>query len=203
MGPPLPMLRTLLLSALLLFPAPALALDGAVWAELGRVRSLRAEFVQVQHRKILKKPLQSTGTIRFDRPSALVWSVVAPYRSSFSLQGTRAVMDVPDLGTHEEIDLAAVPDANRLATSLMVWLQADAAAVARDFDTTFTDSPPSVRLVPKDATLGKLVASLTLGLAPSPWRVARVLITEPSGDEVELRFHAVQLDGVQVPDPAP
>lgn len=203
MGPPVPMLRTFVTLCLLGLASPAFALDASVWAELGRVKSLRAEFVQVQTRKILKKPLESRGTIEFDRPSALVWSVLAPYRSTFSLRGSRAVMDVPDVGTHEEIDLAAVPDANRLATSLMVWLQADAAAVARDFEATFTDSPPSVRLVPRDATLGKLVQALTIGLAPAPWRVARVVITEPTGDVVELRFTAVQLDGVRVPDPTP
>lgn len=185
---------------------PVLAADTvgpSLWPELGKVTKLEANFVQVQHRKILKKPLESRGTVRFARPSSLVWNVLSPAKSTFSLEGSKATMDVPDVGSHEVLDLAAVPDASRLATSLMVWLKADAAAVDHDFTATYVQSPPSVKLAPKDERLGKLVTSVNLDLATNPWRVSAVHFTEPTGDSVDIRFTGVKLDGVSVADPTP
>ena len=177
--------------------------SAAVWSELGKVSSLQANFAQVQTRKILKHPLESRGTVRFTRPASLVWSVLTPMRSTFSLDGKKATMDVPDVGVHEVIDLGAVPDANRLATSLMVWLQADATAVERDFTAEYRQSPASIRLVPKETRLAGLVNDMTLDLAESPWRVAAVHFSEPGGDVVDIVFRGVILDGKAVPDPGP
>ncbi len=179
------------------------AADPSVWTELAQVRTLEARFVQVQHRAILKTPLESSGRVTFTRPSSLSWVVERPAASTFSLAGTVATMDMPDVGLHEVFDLAAVPDASRLATSLMVWMQADPAAVARDFDTTWRQSPPGVVLRPKDSRLASLVTTLTLDLTPSPWRVQAVHYVEPDGDRVDIRFVSVVLDGTALPDPAP
>ena len=178
-------------------------MSAAVWGDLGKVSALQADFVQVQTRKILKRPLESRGTVRFTRPATLVWSVLTPMRSTFSLEGQKATMDVPDVGVHEVIDLGAVPDANRLATSLMVWLAADAAAVERDFTAEYRQAPASVRLVPREPRLAALVSDMTLDLAESPWRVAGVHFSEPGGDVVDIVFRGVILDGKAVPDPGP
>lgn len=181
-----------------LFPS-AWAVDASVWAELGKVQHLQARFTQVQTRKVLKQPLQSSGALDFVRPDGLTWTVDPPYASTFSLKAGIARMDYPALGMSQTIDLNSVPDANRLATSLMVWLQADAAQVERQFDVRYeTDG---ATLSPKDATLRGLIQSIELDLAPSPWRVSGVVLTEPDGDRTELRFRSVVADGKSLPDP--
>ena len=177
--------------------------DDAVWTELARVQRLEARFVQVQQRAILKVPLESGGHVTFSRPTTLSWAVEYPAASTFRLAGTLATMDVPDVGVHEVFDLAAAPDAGRLAASLLVWMQADAAAVARDFESTWRQSPPGVVLRPRDPRLAALVTTLTLDLAPRPWRVQAVHYTEPDGDRVDIRFTEVVLDGTVTPDPGP
>jgi hypothetical protein len=108
-------------------------------------------------------------------------------------------MEYPELGVSERIDLSQVPDANRLATSMMVWLQADASAVSRDFNVSY--SGMSASLKPKDALLGSLLVEIQLSLASEPWRVASVQLLEPDGDRVEIAFSGVVLDGQPVPDP--
>lgn len=172
-----------------------------MWATLAAVHDLRADFVQVQHRAILKQPLSSSGTVRFTRPDTLTWEVLAPARSTFSLDRGVARMQYPDLQMDETLDLAAVPDAQRLASSLLVWLQADATAVERDFTTTYTTTPPGAHLVPRDPKLAALLAAIDLHFTPSPWRVSAVTLIEPDGDRVECAFRHVVLDGVAVPDP--
>lgn len=179
-----------------LLPARALAVDATIWAELGRVRTLEARFTQVQTRAILKAPLTSEGEVRFARPDTLSWTVTTPARSTFSLAGSVAKMEYPDLGLKETIDLAAVPDANRLATSLMVWLRADAVAVERDFSVAY--GATTATLTPRDPRLAALLARMELDFAPDPWRVRTVRLWEPDGDRVEIRFDAVKLDGQPV-----
>lgn len=190
--------RVLIVAASIAWGAPtAHAVDASVWPELGRVQTLEARFTQVQQRAILKTPLTSTGVVSFRRPDTLSWVVEAPARSSFTLEHGIATMAYPDLGMKDRIDLAAVPDANRLATSLLVWLQADAVAVERDFTVTY--APTGATLVPRDPRLAGLIASIELTIAPSPARVERVVLAEPDGDRVEIRFSGVKLDGVTVP----
>ncbi|MFN7146221.1 MAG: hypothetical protein ACK4YP_20785, partial [Myxococcota bacterium] len=115
------MLSAMVLAALALLPMPAFAVDASVWAELAKVQTLEARFEQVQTRAVLKVPLTSRGTVRYERArSALTWQVTEPARSTFSLIGAVAKMEYPDLGMNETIDLAQVPDASRLASSMLV-----------------------------------------------------------------------------------
>lgn len=191
----------MLLTWLAFTPGAAWAVDASVWAELARVGKLEARFEQSQTRAVLKAPLLSSGTVRFERArTALLWSVEAPARSTFSLEGAVARMSYPDLGMDETIDLAQVPDASRLASSLLVWMQADAAAVARDFDVTYGADTASLR--PKDPTLRALLAELKIRFVPGPWRVGEVDLVEPDGDRVHIVFRSVKLDGAPVPDPS-
>lgn len=183
----------------LLLSLPAFAIDRTVWTELGKVGHLQASFTQVQTRKVLKQPLTSTGTLEFTRPAALLWKVNPPYESTFSLEGNVAKMEYPALKMSQTIDLGQVPDANRLATSLMVWLKADPAAVERDFSVTY--SATEATLVPKDDKLKGLIGSITITVAAGPWRVDNVSLVEPDGDRTELRFRSVVADGVALADP--
>lgn len=189
-----------------LLPGTSYAIDATVWAELARVQRLEASFDQTQTRTVLKQPLKSRGAVRFERAaptggSALTWQVTEPGRSTFSLVGNVARMEYPDLGMKESFDLSQVPDASRLASSLLVWMQADAAAVAREFDTTY--GADTAVLKPKDATLRGLLSSIEIHFVPGPWRVHAVDLVEPDGDRVDIVFRGVKLDGVAIADPAP
>lgn len=187
-----------------LLPGTSYAIDGTVWAELARVQILEASFDQTQTRTVLKQPLKSRGTVRFERAPtgvagpALTWQVSEPGRSTFSLVGSVARMEYPDLGMKESFDLAQVPDASRLASSLLVWMQADAVAVAREFDTTY--GADTAVLKPKDPTLRALLASIEIRFVAGPWRVRAVDLVEPDGDRVNIVFHGVKLDGVGMAD---
>ncbi len=174
--------------------------DAAVWAELAKTHHLSAEFTQTQKRAILKKPLVSSGTIEFERPENLVWTVKLPAPSTFELHGSVASMEFPQLGLKERFDLDSMPDANRLASSLLVWLQADPAAVERDFTVHYLDAPARIVLTPKSPSLQGLIKKMELHVKESPWRISGVNLEEPSGDTVDLAFHRVILDGKPIPD---
>ncbi|MEQ1504194.1 MAG: outer membrane lipoprotein carrier protein LolA [Myxococcota bacterium] len=178
-------------------PAPLPAEAVSVWSELDRVQRLRARFEQVQHRSILAAPLVSTGTLEFARPARVRWEVDAPVRSVFVLDGTTIGTALPDLGHRESIDLGSNPDAARLIQGLMVWLGGDLEAVRRDYTVVWRSGPPRVvTLTPIDPTLTKLLASIELTIDGAPAEIRRVVLTEPSGDRVEIALSAIERDPV-------
>ena len=74
---------------------PDLAAAEAMWRRLAEVPHLRAEFTQVQQRKLLKAPLTSTGILAFERPDKLRWEVTGAASSVFVVSGTEVSARMP------------------------------------------------------------------------------------------------------------
>ncbi|GEM_PF-3149494 len=199
-------MRSLLPAAVMILAPVALAADAppeavAAWEAMSQVRSLQAKFVQVQHRSLLSKPLESSGTLAFTRPDRILWRVEQPAASVFVIDGTKVGMAYPDLGVREEMDLEGNPDAERLTRGLMVWLAGDLAQVTRDYHVAWQAGPPSVAtLTPKDETLAALLSKLELTVSGDPPTVDAVVMHEPDGDRVEITLTDLVLDPNLPPD---
>ncbi|MCB9764725.1 MAG: outer membrane lipoprotein carrier protein LolA [Alphaproteobacteria bacterium] len=191
-------LLSLLLFALLAAPgaAPDLPPDAvAAWTEMAQVQSLEARFVQVRHSKLLSKPIESTGTLRFARPDKMAWAVETPARSTFVMDGTLVGMAFPDLGVREEIDLEGNPEVARLVAGMMIWLAGDADQIARDYAVTWTAGSPALAVLePRSKELAAIIARLELHIGGSPLTVQSVTIHEPDGDRVEIRLSDVSFN---------
>lgn len=185
---------------------PALAAElpeeaRSVWAELDAVDTVKARFEQVQHRRILSKPLVSTGTLAFARPAQVRWEMETPVRSVFVMSGSRVSTSMPDFGHSETMDLAASPEATRLVRGLMVWLGGDLAEVERDYEVAWTSGPPHLAvLTPRDPALEQILKQIELTIGGAPPAVQRVVLHEPSGDRVEITFRDIALGGQLPPE---
>jgi outer membrane lipoprotein-sorting protein len=199
-------MRSLWTTALMILAPVALAADAppqalAVWEAMSQVRSVQANFVQVQYRSLLSKPLESTGTLAFTRPDQILWRVEHPAKSIFVINGTKVGMAYPDLGVREEMDLAGNPEAERLTRGMMVWLAGDLAQVTRDYDLAWQPGPPAVAvLTPKDETLAALLSKIELTISGDPPRVESVVMHEPDGDRIEITLTDLVLDPTLPPD---
>lgn len=159
----------------------------ATWKALDANTSLSAEFTQVRHSKLLSKPIESSGTLAFERPDRMAWTVTAPARSTFVLDGTKVGMAYPDLGMREEIDLASNAEVASLVQGMMVWLAGDLETVSQDYDIAWASGTPAVAtLTPKDDALKAIIGTLDLSIADTT--IQKVVITEPDGDRVEIAF---------------
>ena len=197
-----------LLPLITLLAAPSLAGDDlppeavAVWEAMSQVRSLEASFEQSRTTTLLTHPLVSTGTLRFVRPDKLAWVVEQPGRSTMVVSGTQVGMSYPDLGVHEQLDLAGDPDAERLVRSMMVWLAGDLEQVSRDYGLAWAAAPADgpagalhlATLTPRDPTMAGLIARLELSIGGEPLRVMAVTMHEPDGDRVDITMGDVRLD---------
>lgn len=166
----------------------------AVWADLSAVQSLRAEFTQTQHRKLLSVPLVSSGTLAFERPDRLRFEVSEPSPSTFRMDGSTVELAYPDLDVVESVDLAGSPEARRLVEGLLVWLAADREAVEADYDWSWDPEAATIALTPKRPALQALLSRIELTVTGEPAHVERVLLVEPDDDRVEIAISAVELD---------
>ncbi len=162
----------------------------ALWGQMAKVGQVSAEFEQTQQRAILKQPLVSKGVLAFQRPDRLRWEVRSPSPSVFILQGTRIAMAYPALGITQEHDLAEQPEAARIVAAMLVWLAADLEAVERDYVVSFDGHIAT--LTPKTASLRAMLAWVELTIAGTPPHVQRILLAEPSGDQVSIVLSAVK-----------
>lgn len=162
------------------------------WEELSAPSTLQAEFVQVRTSRLLSQPIQSTGTLAFEKPDRMAWSVATPARSTFVMDGSTVGMAFPDLGVRESIDLSSNAEVASLVAGMMVWLGSDLQRVQQDY--TLTWETDHAVLVPKDEQLKGIIGSLDLKLTGSPKRIDTVTIVEPDGDTVVITFSEVKTD---------
>jgi outer membrane lipoprotein-sorting protein len=181
-------------------PTPALSAPvppeaTAAWEAMAPIEQLRARFEQVQHRKILSRPIISTGTLAFARPDKLSWRVEEPMASIFVLDGTKVGQAMPALDVRQELDLSTQPEWSRLVQGLVVWLSGDLERVEEDYDVSWQPgAAPVVVLVPRTQTLRALIAKMELSLAHDPVHVRKVRVEEPSGDSMTIELSEVELN---------
>lgn len=164
----------------------------AIFAALSSSTSLQADFTQTQHRAVLARPLESRGSLAFERPDKLRWQIDTPSKAVFVMDGPDLVTSMPDLGVTERLSLASRPEFMGVVEGLTVWLRADAERVKQDYDASLVDG--EVVLTPKTDDLGRWVQQFTLSLSEDHRYVTRVAILEPDGDRVEMHFEHVRLD---------
>jgi outer membrane lipoprotein-sorting protein len=178
---------------LLALSAHAAEVDAdAVWRHLAEAPHLRADFTQVQERKLLKTPLVSTGTLAFERPDRLRWEVNGAAASVFVVRGESVAARMPGVQQVTRVDLAQQPQLAGLVSGLTVWLAADSEALARSY-TVQLESDRLVTLTPKDPMLLRAVSKLTLHIAPSRDHVSSVELLEPDGDRTTITLSNVDL----------
>lgn len=173
----------------------------AAFARLAEPKTLAADFVQVQHRAVLSRPFQSTGHLVFERPERLRWEIEAPVASVFVMDGAEMGSAMPALGVSERLSLAGRPDLLGLVHGLTVWLHADAARVAEDYEVVVEATDPlAVALTPRDPAIRRWVERIRLVVAPEGTYVREVELIEPDGDRVGMTFTGVVLDAAPPPD---
>lgn len=172
---------------------PSLDPADALWAGLASVQHLRAEFTQVQERRLLRAPLASTGTLAFERPDKLRWEVRGAAASVFVVSGTEVSARMPGVDRVVHFDLATQPQVAGLVSGLTVWLAADAAALRERYDVTLPEQRVAV-LRPKDSMLQQALSTLTVHVDPTGAYVSRVELLEPDGDRTTITLTSVDLE---------
>lgn len=146
-------------------------------------RSMRAEFRQRVESPTLASPLESHGTVLFERPNRMRWDYAAPDEQLIVGDGQTLWIYQPDL---KQAIRAPLTDAFQADTPLTFL--AGLGRIERDFTATLDREDAGhwvLKLVPKgEADLG----TLTLVVRKSDAGLAEARITDPLGTTTSLTF---------------
>jgi len=162
----------------------AKALDDLVAAS-NDIQSLEAGFTQVTEIKAFKEPVTSTGTLRYERDGAIVWSYQAPHRMDFTIEGSKARLVYPDFGEEQEFDLDTNEQFRPMMESMFVWLGGDPAVVRKAYEISLDGS--TLQLVPHSELIRGFVSRIRITF-DEQHVVQRVEIEEPDGDATRIQF---------------
>ena len=158
----------------------------------GKVTSVKAEFIQEKHMKILSRPLVSGGVLLFQSPDSLRWEYKYPIKSILLLHNGRTKRYVQNNGRFVEDASANLQSIQVVVQEITQWLNG-----RFDENPAFTaklESGRKILLVPKDPSFAKLIQRIELLLADRPAVIKSVVIYESQDSFTKLTFENVTLN---------
>ena len=178
------------LVALVLMAAPAPAADDPLHHALTRLqgryettRTLTADFRQSVESPTLASPLESRGTVAFEKPNRMRWDYAAPDPQLIVGDGETLWIYQP-----EDKQVIKAPLAQAFQAQTPVSFLGGLGRVERDFQASLERDEPArwvLRLVPrKDAGIG----TLTLAVRKADAAIEEARIADPLGTTTRIVF---------------
>lgn len=157
----------------------------ALFAEFARAPRREARFVERRFLGVLDAPIDARGELRFVPPSRLEKLTRAPARERLLVDGD--TLTVERDGLVRTTTLREFPELAPIVDGLRATLGGDLAALERAFRVDSRGGAPgwTIRLVPRDASLARAVAAITLRGAAYALQV--VEIEQGDGDRSVMR----------------
>lgn len=154
---------------------------------LGRLRehdTVKVKFTQQKKLRILKRPLQSEGSLVFRRSRGMVWQVTAPVAATYVLndKGMR------ELGAQAGSSIAAHSSMPDLLPLFDAIFAGDEATLARNFDYRIAGSAQQWQLLltPRDAMLLRVFDRLEL---TGGNYIDSITLFDTRGDQTRIELH--------------
>jgi hypothetical protein len=140
----------------------------------------RVEFIEQQFLSVLKRPIESSGELRYDAPDRLEKRTLKPRTETLVLSG--GILTVERAHSRRVTDLHAYPQVLPFVESIRATLAGDRGALERVFHLDFAGSLErwSLVLVPLDSKVKQALAQVRIdGMRD---QLQRVEIRQPDGD---------------------
>ena len=159
----------------------------AGFSDLNEVMSLlamrkhgRVEFIEQQFLALLKRPLESSGELRYDAPDRLEKRTLKPRAETLLLTGD--TLTVEHAHSRRVMDLHTYPQVLPFIESIRATLAGDRGALERLFHLDFTGSVSrwTLTLVPLESKIKQSVAQVRIDGAAD--QLLKIEIRQPDGD---------------------
>lgn len=182
-------LLAVVLGGLALLPAyaeesPAQRLAAILGKRTGQ--AFDARFRQTKYIALLREPLVSSGTVRFELPDGLRWEVVEPEPLVVDTRGGALRVGPP--GELQDVPAEMLRAFASLPGGFSGVFGASADEISAAFEVVAGAGPGAFRLTPKDATLGRALDGIDLTLDPESGMPRKVVLREAGGDRSEIEI---------------
>jgi hypothetical protein len=156
-------------------------------AQLAQVQKTEARYSEVRRVAVLQKPLQLSGTLRYERPALIEKRQILPFSEVIRVDGDW--LTVEREGKTRRIALLNEPLVGALVESLRATLAGDGAELERLYSVRVggTRQRWTLALTPRELEVAGVVKSI--GIAGSGSRIVRLEILEPGGDGSVMTIH--------------
>jgi len=156
------------------------------------VKTVRAEFVQEKHLKILSKPLLSKGVLYYQAPKSLRWEYLSPVRNVLIMRDNSVRRYIVRDNKIIEDSSANLQAMQIVFGEIVSWIQ------GRFFDhphfITEIKEGGKIVLIPKSASFSKMIHKIELTLSQRPGILKSVLIYEDENSFTKLEFKNAELN---------
>ncbi|MEW6264811.1 MAG: outer membrane lipoprotein carrier protein LolA [Thermodesulfobacteriota bacterium] len=182
----------LLSVVLLLIPVQAADLDYYRRAAAG-IKSLKADFTQLKHLKILAKPLVSQGCLAYRLPDRLRWEYLTPVKSLMLMQRDKVGLFQFIQGRWAVDQAGGEQMKNALVGEIGLWL-AGRFDETTGFKASLDPGPPNqVILIPREG-LKSFISRVEITFSATPGVIEKVEIFEPAEALTRIEFTNVQVN---------
>ncbi len=151
-----------------------------------RIHSIKADFIQEKHLKILARPIISTGTLTFQAPQSLRWEYRTPIPSILLMNGSKVKKFIERGGRLEEDKGMQFNSMQVVLSEISNWL--DGRFTDNDMFKVSFPSATTVLLTPKQQTLAGLISKIELKLADQKGLLDSVTIFEGPDSYTTMTF---------------
>lgn len=186
-------LISLLLSAVCLcLVAWADTLDD-IKRDLGRVRSLEAQFVQKKTTPILAKPLVSEGRMYFQAPSCMKWEYTSPFKDVLVINKGKSLHYSIDKNGNRTVSDSGSMSRGMVFQEITGWMNGN--FESKYFKAALKPgSPKIIVLTPRQKSIAEFIRKIEMSLSDKPGIMNSIRIYEKENTVTLLEFRNVELN---------
>jgi outer membrane lipoprotein-sorting protein len=167
------------------------------WASVkeafGKIRSIKAEFLQERHLRILKYPLISEGRFFYLASGSLRWEYLSPLQSVMLQKGDRIRLYHFSDGAWKQDRTQGVEARRMVLAEMSQWFRGRFEE-SKSFSLSYSQGPPGrIHLIPKEG-IDRFILGIEIVLSDKPGVIDRVEILEPDGSGMGIKFRQVEIN---------
>jgi hypothetical protein len=149
-------------------------------SELGHVERSQAQFTEQKYMKVLKKPVESSGTLIYEAPDRMIKRTLKPKPETMTVDADRLILERQ--GRTRALRLQDYPTLWAFIESIRSTLKGDLSALQRFYHVELSGGPQhwSLAMKPKDAKMSRVISSVEI--AGTQGKIRTVKVEETQGD---------------------
>ncbi len=162
-----------------------------------KIFTLRADFTQKRQTALAKRPLLSSGQVKFTRPDRIHWTYLQPEPMEIALDGKEIWIYTPRRAEAERFSLSRSRRLVQYLEPLTSIFQKPFAQLSGEYDPVYQELRNQTyrfRLQPKKENLQKFLAGIDLWIDQTSGAILVFDMTEASGDRLTLEFKHLQFN---------
>lgn len=167
-------------------------------AQQRKIGTLTADFTQKKETRIVKKPLLSSGVVKFKRPDQIYWNYTKPESMEVAVSGKGVWIYYPGSLQAEKYNLGRNHRVTQSLEPLLAIFQKTFSQLSAGYAMVYEGLDAGrlhhFRLQPRDEKVQKFLSGVDLRIDKTSGAIIRFIMIEANGDRLSLEFKNLQIN---------